>query len=625
MIDWKFPSNADGEDEDLNNPGIESFRNSPLTSLAREICQNSLDAKNKTTQAPVEVHFNVLDFSADEFPGYSELKKILSRCKEYRPDSKMFQQFFDKAISVLSKDVIPCLLISDYQTTGLSGAGGEKGTDWYKLTRTVGSSDKAGGLGSFGIGKFAPFANSELRTVFYSTLNLDKQYAFQGLARLVTHLSDGLPTRGTGYYGVTEKNGPIVARTKIPKQLVRSEPGTNILIAGFKKSDQWIDEIACAVIDSFFVAVMNDKLVVKAGNTLINRMSLPGIIESLKERSLNPFTSAYFDALISSDSKEFINPDFDGLGQISLRVLVGKHLPKRVAMVRGSGMKIFDKGHFLTPLRFSGVFTTSGDKIDSFLKSLEPPQHDSFEPLRSDTPAEAKARLKRLYDWIRDCVRTIATEDQIDEIEIEGISKYLPDDVDEAPHKNANILNDEAAEAASEIHFVVKTRDSYRAKSQAFTDSSADGEDAPAEAPGNDGDNKGVAAVTPSATPSSGADGLGEKTALNGGDTPSIGLMPVELRSQRVFSADAITGVYVVTFEPDSDGLGQLTLNAIGEVGQEAISVTTARFVDSGVAIPIVSKGCIGPIQFKAGVRNRIEVKLTQNVRCALGVSLHAN
>ena len=46
MLGWSFPPNADGEDEDLNNPGIESFKNTPLTSLAREICQNSLDARH---------------------------------------------------------------------------------------------------------------------------------------------------------------------------------------------------------------------------------------------------------------------------------------------------------------------------------------------------------------------------------------------------------------------------------------------------------------------------------------------------------------------------------------------------------------------------------------------------
>jgi hypothetical protein len=627
MIDWKFPPNADGEDDDLNNPGVESFKNSPLTSLAREICQNSLDAKNKNSSAPVEVHFNTTELTSTNFPGYDELQLILQRCKAYRPDSKRFQQFFDKAISVLSSKTITCMLIADYQTTGLTGAGGDKGTDWYKLTRTVGSSDKAGGLGSFGIGKFAPFANSDLRTVFYSTLNLEKQHAFQGLARLVTHEFNGSPTRGTGYYGITDKNGPVLDRAHIPKELVRKEPGTNILVAGFKKSSNWEEEITCAVVDSFFVAVMNDALVVKAGGTLINRASLPGIIESLKARSLISNTSAYFDALISSDSKEFINTDFEGLGQISLRILVGKHLPKKVAMVRGSGMKIFDKGHFLTPLRFAGVFTTNGEKIDVYLKSLEPPQHDSFEHERGDNPSEAKIRLNKLYSWIRDCVRSIANDEQSEEVEIEGMSRYLPDDVDDSPRKNTEPNPDEKSEAANEIQFVVKTRDSYRKKAAITTEDIVAGEEDPAEFPGNNENENGTSSKNTGTNKVDGNDGDGseEGKKTSDGQPTSMGAQPVSLRSQRVFSADSASGVYVVTFEPDSDGVGHLTLNAVGEVGQEAIAITNARFVDTGASIPVISIGCIGPITFAAGIRNRIEVKLKQNIRCALGVSLNAN
>ena len=45
FIGWRFPANDDGEDDHLNHPGIEDFRNTPIISLAREICQNSLDAK----------------------------------------------------------------------------------------------------------------------------------------------------------------------------------------------------------------------------------------------------------------------------------------------------------------------------------------------------------------------------------------------------------------------------------------------------------------------------------------------------------------------------------------------------------------------------------------------------
>ena len=44
MSKWRFPSNDYGEKKGINDSGIATFRGTPLRSLAREICQNSLDA-----------------------------------------------------------------------------------------------------------------------------------------------------------------------------------------------------------------------------------------------------------------------------------------------------------------------------------------------------------------------------------------------------------------------------------------------------------------------------------------------------------------------------------------------------------------------------------------------------
>ena len=56
MSDWFFPSRGYGETEGFSNPGLEMFKGEPIRAMAREICQNSLDAvrdKNK----PVRVEF----------------------------------------------------------------------------------------------------------------------------------------------------------------------------------------------------------------------------------------------------------------------------------------------------------------------------------------------------------------------------------------------------------------------------------------------------------------------------------------------------------------------------------------------------------------------------------------
>ena len=42
---WIFPSNNYGTITGIGEAGIETFKGSPYRSLAREICQNSMDAR----------------------------------------------------------------------------------------------------------------------------------------------------------------------------------------------------------------------------------------------------------------------------------------------------------------------------------------------------------------------------------------------------------------------------------------------------------------------------------------------------------------------------------------------------------------------------------------------------
>ncbi len=102
-------------------------------------------------------------------------------------------------------------------------------------------------------------------------------------------------------------------------------------------------------------------------------------------------------------------------------------------MFRRSGMKIWDKGHFQTPMRFSGVFTVEGADLDTLLRSLEPPSHKAWEPERGDDPAQSKQLLRNLSGWINDKFRDLIGVEDSAEIDAEGMSQFLPDDIDDAP------------------------------------------------------------------------------------------------------------------------------------------------------------------------------------------------
>ena len=56
-IGWSFPSSNFGTLNGIGEAGIETFKGTPYKSLAREICQNSLDAKDGSGK-PVIVEFS---------------------------------------------------------------------------------------------------------------------------------------------------------------------------------------------------------------------------------------------------------------------------------------------------------------------------------------------------------------------------------------------------------------------------------------------------------------------------------------------------------------------------------------------------------------------------------------
>ena len=76
MIKWNFPSRNNGQIEGFSNPGLAWFKGDPLQALAREICQNSLDAVNDENE-PVRVEFKRELVKTINFPGTIELLSII--------------------------------------------------------------------------------------------------------------------------------------------------------------------------------------------------------------------------------------------------------------------------------------------------------------------------------------------------------------------------------------------------------------------------------------------------------------------------------------------------------------------------------------------------------------------
>ena len=78
-IGWKFPPTNGGRVDGFNDPGIAHFSGSPLSSLARETIQNSLDARG-TLGTPVHVSFELIDLPPEDL-GRDELADAIDACK----------------------------------------------------------------------------------------------------------------------------------------------------------------------------------------------------------------------------------------------------------------------------------------------------------------------------------------------------------------------------------------------------------------------------------------------------------------------------------------------------------------------------------------------------------------
>lgn len=449
MAEWRFPSNDFGENKGINDSGVAMFRGTPLKSLAREICQNSLDA-SIGTKAIVE--FNMFKLPASEVPGRDTLLDTFNRCIQFWSTQKAraTKEFFDAAIIALSAEECAFLRVSDYNTSGLTGSREMINSDWTNLTKSSGASDKKGTAGgSFGIGKFAPFTCSHFSTVFYSTYDINEERASQGVARLVTFTrKDGQNTQGTGYFG-EEKNTPIYKELNLEPGFSRNqgEYGTDIYISGYKYvGDSWQKELIVSILDGFLGAIWHEQLEVIVGGIRINKAELSNIIEEYRD-DLIGYTENYYKVLVSKETIWY-KEDFLGLGDISLGLLLDyQDSPNRISMIRQTGMKIMDKDRLPGHVPFMGVMFIDGQAINKQLRAIENPEHTRWEPDRSANPIKARQLLKALNDYIRSKIEELINSGTDEAIDAVGVGSFIPDEVDESQDKaREEIVSDKVLE-----------------------------------------------------------------------------------------------------------------------------------------------------------------------------------
>ena len=472
MDKWFFPSTDHGAIEGFNNPGLAMFKGEPIRAMAREICQNSLDAK-KSSSEPVRLEFERYFKRVDELPGLMQLKEILLKCKEFwknNPDERA-KNFINDALRTLSNDKIWVLRISDYNTTGLKGAfSNEVFTPWKGLVQGDGINIKHDDVaaGCFGIGKAAPFAVSDLQTVFYRTLDEVGVRAAQGVTHLVSFNDIDVSgreciKRSTGYFGAGNNNQPFRNIDLLDKLQLRTSTGTDLFIMGFNawagagKGD-WMEDIAVEILENFVCSIYSNKLEIsieeKGGRrVVITKNSLPHILARFMPKTKH---ATFFYNAINEENplvKE-LRRDFYGLGELRLRLLYTPDANKKVLVVRNSGMKISNIQSLPKGISFVGFLELCGDNLNKFFRGMENPQHNKWEPNRHSEPARARKYKDEVEDWVRNAISEQIKEICGDEIDIDVTAcffaagqndKQVKDEVVADSVKNIEIHQDEVS------------------------------------------------------------------------------------------------------------------------------------------------------------------------------------
>ncbi len=578
-IGWRFPPTNGGLSDGINDPGMAHFSGAPLESLARETIQNSLDASLSSNQ-PVHISFELIKLRPDDV-GRDELAKAIDASIEAASDDSTANAALKAAEESIRSDVILCLRVSNRNTTGLRGG------NWRALVKMQGVSHKPeleGAGGSHGIGKYAPFAASTLRTVFYWTCfreNGKDQERFQGKSVLISHIGvEKEETQGTGFFGVkkdcrelTQKIPPAF-RILDPRQ--RPVQGTSLAIMGFRETDNWRRRIATSAIRNFFFAIETGRLTVivepdESSELMeIDSGSLKSWFRHLAEETGpddsenaadNPLKEAQTFWELSRNKPVAEKQDVE-LGHCRLWIRTAKGLSSKVAFVRRTGMLVTTQQSGLIRFHgyreFAALCVFEDPAGNELLRRMENPKHDQFEPdrLPKEERRRGRSALKRITDWIRSEIRKQAGPPEGGKKTVLAeLAAYLPDFQPEEPFDDAG---HDGGENSGEPGFGERVKLTLKAVRRPASSMLPADDPSDPEGEGN-GDDVGPRGGT--GTGGSGGGGQGG-TGERGGGSRQRGI-PVS--GVRILPISGRVKCYRLSFLADADGVARLALEEAGD------------------------------------------------------------
>lgn len=606
MSQWLFPDNGGGLAAGFNDSSIDHFKGHRLSSLVREVIQNSIDARLNADK-PVVVDFQLNTIELSNLPEIASLAEHLRLAKLTAQIQNADQavDFYDEAEETIKKRTLSLLSVHDSNTTGLTGSIDGPDGAWYALTKGTGLTQKPGpSLGSFGHGSKAPFVSSKLRSIFYLSViepvKNQREFRFQGKSILQSHkLPNGRMTQGTGFYGVSDMCLPLTNES-VPKWASEfrshrtNETGTSIIIPGSIWDNESLSSMSITAIANFFYAIWKGVLEVNIGN--IERLTATNIIEKYrqyKSRLDDAFEEIDREAIVDAFQtiETIVQPVHHGeqqipnFGRIDWYFRIDDEVEARnVSVARGNGMLITKRAPNLIKFPnlkpFDFFVCVSGGDGSELLKSIENPEHTNFEFDRLDDPAK-RSQAKRKYDifqrTVRDILKRYASYSTTDQIIIDDLQDLFNDISDDVNTPGGSIERGQTIQiAAGGSPF--KHRESSFGKNKP-------GEEEPSQVPGR------------------GERGGDKKKKSEGGSLPSdegklevigpsrpddpCGELPkvMKLRNLRLRTPEKSGGDITLFFDVGMSGLASIRLIKAGETSNEPLLLDIGGKVASGVDV----------------------------------------
>lgn len=392
---WQFSAIPCIEESTFNKI-LERFYNFGVSGLVRENIQNSLDGKIPGITEPVIVTIKTGSINKNDIPGLDEIKeriKCLQGRNNYTKDTieHMKNKMDDKIVNYIS--------FEDFNTKGLRGALNGQSDDpkdtWsiYAYNKGVHTEEDDEKLeksrgGSHGIGKIASNAASDLYMMYFANCDEDGNKHLGGTVQLIEHKFKNHHYRSTGYFTDIKDLGNNRTKfypfeNKFHKVFSKDTRGLKIIIPFLRDQFNDEDEILKSVCDSFFIAILENKLQVIINDKKLDKDTIKDYIKNEKyyiqnvEEIKKDFTPIYFDTYLQEDPMDIkisdLKEDYDFklFFKYDPSILTG-----RVGVIRTIGMKIEDKkvkNNVRKP--FNAVLIPKSIKEDAFLKSLENESH----------------------------------------------------------------------------------------------------------------------------------------------------------------------------------------------------------------------------------------------------------